>query len=734
MKFKSFDNWFNSKFTLFISPWNMATPHSWKELWRPFLEVTPKSLKPIEELIFSSVLKEIGTQEDEMIVMRGLKLFSHYCNDPDLFEYLLSYEQHDLTFDLLFNSVVSSGSILDDERDPGIRHNALLVLCSFCSHRQFFYWIKDRPQETIGSFFQLTELALQRLEDPSIQVSELAIEFLTRWITAGSLKQPDEYNLWKVEVLDKLELGEKLFKIFEEARLTSTQIALTNLVIELTCPLEQSSNQENTLKDPFAPKLTEVRNYYRGRMFVHYYQLAESTLFYINSYDRILRYRVVELLESLTSHYYHFLLLPKQINFESMESEIIELNFIRIVEEMIWLANTGSSKLFQIVGLYAQCSSALKFQYASSQKLSLNRFYIPSLFIVLSKLFDISTCDNGTKLEPLSNSRRTGRDIILVTTMLVDSTTKLLNELGILFINSFDTSLWDDSLLLQNTGETFENLKDVIGEKRLDILDILLSIIEHPDLKTGTSLVVSCTKAIHILLEKDVTNSKLQYTISYYNSIDDIKYSNELDLVYIILRIIGSEKTPVSALTELYKLFSFILSLILREDGTWKDSILENIKELTQLQLYHPTWERNDATVHFIESLFYFKKADLSQIIQLGLLDLILQGLEIKNRYVQASSLSVLSNISIHPNISVELINESFNKSNLPKDNEKSFMSYIWSSVGNEENIFRRELLELIHNWFSEKKWRESTILYCSDNNNLEMCRYENNIIHISYT
>ena len=344
----------------------------WKELWRPFLEVAPEKLKPIEEIMSEGIalgVPEIDRspaqvecdERREWIITRALKLWAHYCNQSDIMQDLLT-NQLSISWDHIMKAVMHHGT---QSENPDVRQNSIFVLGTFCAHECFLTWCTQHEQQAA----QVSALFLQRLKDDSIQVSEMAMECTTRWITAAPLLSHERYQQWKQSILDASQLGKKLGTLLDTSAAPAQQIVLTNLVIELTCPSTAPTSQQQAQgvrSDPFAPGENLTRHFYRGRAFVHQYELASEAILYLGSSDRILRFRVVEMLEQLTKHHHHFLFLPR--DWPPGDDMLVEQQFLLITDHLVAShSHAAAQGHYSLFGMAAQLAGSLTFKHTRIQ-------------------------------------------------------------------------------------------------------------------------------------------------------------------------------------------------------------------------------------------------------------------------------------------------------------------------------------------------------------------------------
>lgn len=732
---------------------------SWKELWRPFLEVDPHHLTSIKEIIFNGILLPLANEENESICVRALKLFAHYCMDKTLVEELFTNPQ---IFTPIYEKILKCTS----NEEPYLRQNSLLVLCSLVSQSIFFTWIME-DSDSINQISKLTNISLHKLQDPAIQVSELAIEFLTRWITVGCFKNPEKYLKWKEKVIENQQIGQQLFRMFEQTNILSTQIVLTNLIIELTCPIENKNEDKNHLEK----EQHKLRNYYRGRIFVHQYHLASSALFYINSKDKILRFRVVEMLQSLTQHQFHFLLLPEDMitnndnkiencNDIDTETQIIEQKFLKILEILIWShqSNLSYNNLNMVI-LYAQLSSALSFKFKLSSMECIFNFFVPSLAYLLSILFNFNTSESTkifqSKICYKTQIKHSVRDVISLSTLVIDSLAKISLNHGNQFLNNNEfIKTWENSFFKQKFSLNNENLDHwvhflVSNENNIDILDIVIACLNHPNLCDKTSFVFSGIHAIEKLISQNPIPIKWKKSQILYhfdsNILLDIS-SNELneDLIQSLIHLLSNENTPAAVLSKIYKLFSNCIEKLLLDDFSNSNfiyNILKNIYDILPIQLFHPIWEHNDSAIQFIGFLLNSSKSNclISMMNEIGFLNILFQGLNVSNRYVRASSLSVIGDMCVCTFISIEKIFDLFNtlKNNLPvmKElcknfyNDIDFISFIISSAFDDEEIFKREFVILLSKLICNFEWLQYLVKFCLCDEQLKLFKDAMNVV-----
>ena len=183
----------------------------------------------------------------------------------------------------------SDASPLSGEmRDPCIRTEGLHMLSVMCRWPPTYEEALKRDKSH-GGIENMLSLALSCLSDPNFRISEEAVTLLSLLILGPTDAKEEITEEWESVIMGG-ELGRKLQEFSSGMAPARVSVAVVNVVNLLLC--------------------CEPKERGRGLMFVEKYRLAEMLLPLLLSTDRLLRFRIVEMVEDIASANLHYLCFP----------------------------------------------------------------------------------------------------------------------------------------------------------------------------------------------------------------------------------------------------------------------------------------------------------------------------------------------------------------------------------------------------------------------------------------
>jgi hypothetical protein len=631
----------------------------WKELWRPFLESEPVKLLGIQDIIFQAIHLSVphsSCDEEHEIhetKLRGLKLFAHLCKDSSFPDLILSRHP------ILISFVVETAN----DEESTLRCTALDCLASFCLHEEFFQWLMQEDQAILAS--KISNTSLKRLQDPSMGVSESAVEFLCRWISAPVLNA-ERFTEWNAEILCKYALGEQIHDLLEKTSQLDVQITLVHLTIELCC---QSVRQpDESLHQEHIP-ISLVREYDRGRAFSSRYHLARGCIYHVIADARLLRFRVVEMIEYFSEHDLVYLFLEKEILDPSSALQQIELEFVSLLQQLVSAKKQLKPKDISLIILQAHLASAIRFSSHHSRECLLKEFYLPAFGTCLGLLFNeptksIFTAHQVLRLEPKSKIANSIRDVTALCSRILEGFSKLL-ENHTLDQNSFSFS--EKRQEIPSGSPWSENHWSIWLENQFSsqFLEVILNILSHPLLGNSSGILLSGFKVISELLTFSWTHPSWILALHRYDPSSELLSRSDLmmdsdskgtDLFEALLGIVRHARTPASALSPAYDL---IVNLIKHISFTQEGSklLFEKLGEVCKLQLCHPDWENIDGVFQMFKCLFATKNPGvISQCVAHGFPEFLLEKLDHSSGFVRAAALEAISTFITSCDTAVDLL------------------------------------------------------------------------------